>query len=225
MDEITMYTALRPQAPGNAGELTGAVRQRVAGEFGPPPRRGRRVPGRGRPGRRRLLLAAGAVAAAAAAAIAIVQAAGPERGTGQFVTAAWVVRHNANGTVKVTLKQARDAAGLQRALRADGIPAYVRIGPWASKPSQPLTAWPAEECVQRGGGPPVPRKVVEDVFPFPAGGGPDQGYAVTIRPSAIPEGDSILIQVVWTQGNSLFGISVGDLVMSTTNPPACRPTR
>jgi hypothetical protein len=219
MDEITMYTALRPQAPGNAGELTGAVRQRVAGEFGPTARRTRRLPGR-----RRLLLAAGAIATAAAAAIAIVQTAGSERSTNQFVTAAWVVKHNPNGTVKVTLKQARDAAGLQRALRADGIPAYVRIGPWWWNPAKPLTAWPAEQCSQAGGGPPVARKVLEEVFPFPAGGGPDQGYALTIRPSAIPEGDSILIDVTWSPDRPIFGMDVGDLVMSTTKPPACRPT-
>jgi hypothetical protein len=48
MDEITMYAVLRPQAPGNAGELTGAVRQRLAGEFGTAPRRTRRLPGRRR---------------------------------------------------------------------------------------------------------------------------------------------------------------------------------
>ncbi|HEX5299150.1 MAG TPA: hypothetical protein VFW50_19370 [Streptosporangiaceae bacterium] len=61
--------------------------------------------------------------------------------------------------------------------------------------------------------PPVARKVVEEVFPFPAGGGPGQGYAVTIQPSAVPEGDSILIQVTRSPG----------MVMSTTRAPACRP--
>jgi hypothetical protein len=219
MDEITLYTALRPQAPDNAGELTGAVRQRLAGEFGPAERRARH-----RPGRRRLLVAAGAIAAAAAAAIAIVQA-GPGRDTGQVVTAAWVVKHNANGTVKITLKQAKDAAGLQRALRADGIPAYVRIGPWAWNPSQPFTAWSAQECDQAGGGPPVARKVLEEVFPFPAGGDPGQGYAETIRPSAIPAGDSILIQVTWSPDRPIFGMDIGAVVMSTTRPPACEPRR
>jgi hypothetical protein len=214
MDEITMYAALQP-ADGNEPSLD-AARQRLAREIA--------APARPRP-RRRVLLAAGAIAAAAAAAIAIVQVGGPGRNTSQFVTAAWVVKHNANGTIKVTLKQARDAAGLQRALRADGIAAYVRIGPWVSNPGGKVTAWPAQQCDQAGGGPPVPRKVVEEVFPFPAGGGPDQGYAVTIRPSAIPEGDSILIQVTWTQGNSLLGIDVEDMVMSTTKPPVCTPAR
>jgi hypothetical protein len=136
-----------------------------------------------------------------------------------------VVKHNANGTIKVTLKQARDAAGLQRALRADGITAYVRIAPWVSDPGGKVTAWPAEECDQARGGHPVPGKIVDAVFPFPAGGGPNEGYAVTIRPSAIPAGDAILIQVTWSQGQPGLGIDVEDQVMSTTKPPVCTPAR
>ncbi len=65
------------------------------------------------PGRRRLLLAAGAIAAATAAAI-VVPAVLPGRDAGSLVTAAWAVQHNPDGTVAVTFKQARDAAGLQR---------------------------------------------------------------------------------------------------------------
>jgi hypothetical protein len=215
MDEITMYAALQP-ADGSELPLD-AARQRLAREID--------TPARPRQRRRRVLLAAGAIAAAAAAAIAIAQAAGPERTTSRFVTAAWVVRHNANGTIKITLKQARDAAGLQRALRADGIAAYVRIGPWVSNPSGPVTAWPAEECGLVGGGPPVPRKVFEEIFPFPAGGDPDQGYAMTIRPSAIPKGDSIVIQVTWTQDDPTLGIDVEARVLSTTKPPVCTSAR
>jgi hypothetical protein len=218
MDEITMYTALRPEAPGNADELTEAARRRVARTLGIPAR-----PGRRRPARSRLLLAAGAIATATAATI-VVPAVLPGRDPGSLVTAAWAVQHNANGTVRVTMKQARDAAGLQRALRADGIAAYVRIMPWVSDPDEPLTAWPAENCGPAGG-PPVPRKIVEAVFPFPAGGDPDQGYAVTIRPSAIPKGNAILIEVTWSQGQPIFGIDIGDMVMGTTKPPVCTPAR
>ena len=105
-----------------------------------------------------------------------------------------------------------------------GIAAYVRIGPWVSDPDGPVTAWPAENCGPAGG-PAVPGKVVEAVFPFPAGGGPDHGYAVTIRPAAIPEGDAILIQVTWTQGQPELGIDVQDMVLGTTRPPVCTPAR
>jgi len=81
------------------------------------------------PGRRRLLLAAGAIAAAAAAAIAMPSVL-PGLGTGSLVTAAWAVQRNPDDTIEVTFKQARDVAGLQRYLRAHGVPAYVRFIPF-----------------------------------------------------------------------------------------------
>lgn len=226
MDEITMYTALRPQAPGNAGELTGAVRQRVAGEFGTPPRLDRLVPGRGRPGRRRVLLTAGAIAAAAAAAI-VVPAVLPGRDAGSLVTAAWAVQHDKNGTIEVTFKQARDAAGLQRALRAEGVPAYVRYIPWV--PTGNGDYRPARTCRPTGPGnlPGGQRNVaiLEGVFPFLAAGGAPRGDALTIRPSRIPAGDAILIEVAWFPGDGGFGENTGDQVLGNDNPPTCTPAR
>jgi hypothetical protein len=226
MDEITMYAALRPQAPGNAAELTGAVRQRLAGEFGPPPRRDRRVPGRGRPGRRRLLLAAGAITAAAATAI-VVPAVLPGRDAGSLVTAAWAVQHNQDGTVEVTFKQARDAIGLQRALRAEGVPAYVRYIPWVSTGNGHYR--PAQTCGQTGPGnlPGGQRNVaiLGEVFPFLAAGGAPRGDALTIRPAGIPKGDAILIEVARFPGDGGFGSNVGDAVLGNDDPPTCRPAR
>jgi hypothetical protein len=226
MDEITMYTALRPKAPGNAGELTRAVRQRLAGEFGPPPRRDRRVPGRRRPGRRRLLLAAGAITAAAAAAI-VVPAVLPDQGSGSLVTAAWAVQHNQDGTIEVTVKQARDATGLQRALRAEGVPAYVRYIPWVSTGNGHYR--PAQNCGQTGPGN-LPGgaanvTILEEVFPFLAAGGAPRGAALTIRPSRIPKGDAIMIEVTWFPGDGGFGTNVGDAVLGNDNPPTCTPAR
>jgi hypothetical protein len=43
----------------------------------------------------------------------------------QIRLAAWTVTRQADGTIKITFRQATDAAGLQRTLRADGIPASV----------------------------------------------------------------------------------------------------
>jgi hypothetical protein len=226
MDEITMYAALRPQAPGNAGELTGAVRQRLAGEFGPPPRRDRRVPGRVRPGRRRLLLAAGAITAAAATAI-VVPAVLPGRDAGSLVTAAWAVQYNPDGTVKVTFKQAHDVAGLQRYLRAHHVPAYVRFIPFVRAPAGDYRR--AENCGPTGPGnlPGGQRNVtiLEEVFPFLAAGGAPAGDALTIRPSRIPAGDSILIEVSWDPGDGRIGNNVGDQVLGNDNPPTCTPAR
>ena len=227
MDEITMYTALRPQAPGNAGELTGAARQRLADEFGKPHRPGRRVLGRPVPGRRRLLLlAAGAIAVATAATI-VVPAVLPGRDAGSLVTAAWAVQHNQDGTVTVTFKQARDAAGLQRYLRTHDVPAYVRFIPFVRAPAGDYRR--AQVCGPTGPGnlPGGQRNVtiLEEVFPFLAAGGAPAGDALTIRPSRIPAGDSILIEVSWFPGDGRLGGNVGDRVLGNDNPPTCTPAR
>ena len=180
----------------------------------------------GRPGRRRLLLAAGASAAAAAAAI-VVPAVLPGRDAGSLVTAAWAVQHNQDGTVTVTFKQARDAAGLQRYLRTHDVPAYVRFIPFVRAPAGDYRR--AQVCGPTGPGnlPGGQRNVtiLEDVFPFLAAGGAPAGDALTIRPSRIPAGDSILIEVSWFPGDGRLGENVGDQVLGNDNPPTCTPAR
>ena len=78
--------------------------------------------------RRRVPVLAAALAVAAGAAVGVAaltpaqhQASGPP-GT---QLAAWTVVKRADGTVSVTLRQLRDPGGLQRRLRADGVPATV----------------------------------------------------------------------------------------------------
>ncbi len=71
----------------------------------------------------------------------------------------------------------------------------------------------------------MPGKVVEAAFPFPAGGAPNQGYALTIDPAAVPAGDAVLIQVTWGGQDGGFGIDVQDTVMGTSQPPVCVPQR
>ena len=89
------------------------------------------IVGRGRAlrARRRLPgLAAGALAVAAAAVLAVTalvpagHRAGPQP---PAQLAAWTVTKQANGTITVTVRQLRDPQGLQRKLRADGVPASV----------------------------------------------------------------------------------------------------
>ena len=67
-----------------------------------------------------------AAAAAAACAAIVAPALVPAGSPGAFVTAAWAVQPNPDGTVTVSIKEFRDPAALQRDLRADGIPAIVR---------------------------------------------------------------------------------------------------
>lgn len=84
---------------------------------------------RGRRVRRRLIsgmtgtlaLAAGAVVAVTALLPASHQPSHPA----QAQLAAWTVAKQADGTVLVKIRQFRDPAGLQRRLRADGVPASI----------------------------------------------------------------------------------------------------
>ena len=137
MDEISMFTELRPAPPADADAdaIRAAVRGRVTNvlsEADPAAHRGRprarRSPASPRrsPVRRRVLIGGGLVAAATAAAIA-VPAWLPGAG-GTVVAKAWAVERNSDGTVTVTVSQQfNDPAGLQRALAADGITAFVAV--------------------------------------------------------------------------------------------------
>ena len=79
--------------------------------------------------RRRIPGIAGALAGAAAAALAVaalLPGGGHQAGRPlPAQLAAWTVVRHADGTVVVTVRQLRDPAGLQRTLRADGVPTTV----------------------------------------------------------------------------------------------------
>ncbi len=89
------------------------------------------IVGRGRTlrARRRLPgVAAGALAVAAVAVLAVtaLQPTGHQAGPQPPVhLTAWTVTKQADGTITVTVRQLRDPQGLQRTLRADGVPASV----------------------------------------------------------------------------------------------------
>src|SRR2546423_15257539 len=77
--------------------------------------------------RRRISVLAGALAVTAGAAVALVTLL-PGHQPNSPVTAqlaAWTVTKQANGNISVTIRELRDPAGLQRTLRADGLPASV----------------------------------------------------------------------------------------------------
>jgi hypothetical protein len=77
--------------------------------------------------RRRIPAMAAALAIVAAAAIAVTTLLPGHQPSGPVTVqlAAWTVVKQADGTVYVTIRELRDPAGLQRTLRADGIPASV----------------------------------------------------------------------------------------------------
>jgi hypothetical protein len=111
----------------NDQELMTAVKQSVSGAHMHVP--AEQIVSRSRAirARRRTSVAAGALAVAAGAALAVTALVPSGRASHQPTAqlAAWTVTKQANGDIHVTLRQLRDPAGLQRTLRADGVPATV----------------------------------------------------------------------------------------------------
>lgn len=99
--------------------------------------------------------------------------------------AAWTVVKQADGTVLVKIREFRDPAGLQRKLRADGIPASVKFnparlvgkGPWA------IVRFKGNPCREYSGGEGTAQNVVTGGSPFTVG--------MHIHPSAIPDGAGV----------------------------------
>jgi hypothetical protein len=120
----------------NDSQLSAMVRESVTGIHSATPvaqiiRRGRAVRAR-----RRIPAVAGALAVAAATALAVtallpsghpglLSPGHPGRHPAGVRLAAWTVTRHANGDIDVTINQLKDPAGLQAALRADGLPVTV----------------------------------------------------------------------------------------------------
>jgi len=131
-------------------------------------RRGRAVRAR-----RRSLGLAGAVAVAAGAAVAVT-ALLPVGHPADAQLAAWTVSRQANGTIYVTIRELRHAAGLQDTLRADGVPASVTFG---SEPNPSCQEYPGKWDLSTSG--------IQG-----SGGTP---YILAIDPSALPNGAGVQI--------------------------------
>jgi hypothetical protein len=148
---------------------------------------------------RYVLAGAGGLAAALAAVVLF--------GSGGGTEPAYAVTPRADGSVSVRISSLSDAAGLQRALRAAGVPAVVRYGTGAGTgcPAGPVDTATADDAgtVQHrdtnGGGPSLDS----------AGAGPAPGTArtkvtvgvaqradgttFTINAHAVPSGDTLYI--------------------------------
>jgi hypothetical protein len=122
--------------------------------------------------RRRIPGIAGAVAGAAAAALAVaalLPAGHQANRQPPMQLAAWTVVKHADGTVVVTVRQLRDPAGLQRTLRADGVPASVTFFGHEPRACRNYRLAPA---------------LLHKIFSF------NQPHLV-IHPSALPDGTGI----------------------------------
>ncbi len=139
-------------------------------------RRGRAVRAR-----RRVPGAAGAlgVAAAAAFAVSVALPASHPASEARAQLAAWTVARQGDGSIQVTIRQLRDPAGLQRTLRADGVPASVTF---TGQQNPACQGYP-------GGGSQSQRRQLLGSVASPAAG----RDVMVIHPSALPSGGGLQI--------------------------------
>ena len=235
MDEISMFAELRPAPPADADAdaIRAVVRGRVASVLseadpaahGRRPRARRSSAGpRRSPVRSRVLMGGGLVAAAAAAAIA-VPALLP--GAGNTVMAkAWAVERNSDGTVTVAVSQQfSDPAGLQRALAADGITAFVTLhreitgenagGGYAYDECDYHNLDYAPQAVQNA-------VVAEEKNTVSPSSSAIVWPTLIIHPAAMPEGSALLIAAWRSPDGSALGAMI-PTVLRTDKPPVCTP--
>ena len=115
---------------------------------------------------------AGALAGAAAVALAVAALLPGGHQAGRPLPAqlaAWTVVRHADGTVVVTVRQLRDPAGLQRTLRADGVPATVTF---SSHEPRACRNYPLDSAL------------MNRVFSF-------NQPPLVIHPSALPDGTGV----------------------------------
>ena len=133
-----------------------------------------------------------AITVAAAMALALTSspaAPGHRGGQGGVTLAAWSVVKEPHGLLKVTIRQLRDPAGLERTLRADGVPANVRFVHHFFQPSN-------SNDVPKGCLPPhlssqAIAKVDEKLIPNVT---VPEADAAIIRPSALPHGVGLYLK-------------------------------
>ncbi len=167
----------------NDQELITAVKQSVSGVHMRVPaeqivRRSRAIRSR-----RRIPAVAGALAVAAGAALAVTSTLVPSGQASHQPAAqlaAWTVTKQANGDIKVTIRELRDPVGLQRTLRTDGVPASVTF---AGQQNPACQGYPA------GGSQSQRRHLLGSVVTLPASG----AYVMVIHPSALPSGAGLQI--------------------------------
>jgi hypothetical protein len=156
--------------------------------------------------RRRVRAITGAVAAVAAASALVAVAALPGSRPAPVNLTAWTVITQPSGTVAVTIRDLRDPAGLQRALRAHGVPAIVRFYPPGSPMPGCVTSVPSRLATIEG-----------RVFVQPPAASHGR-YLLFIDPAAVPRTDKIAIEAV--RGN---GFSIGLVTQTGHCPPGSRP--
>lgn len=173
--------------------------------------------------RRRIPALAGAlgVVAGAALAVTMVLSAGhqPARpGHAQLV--AWTVAKQTDGTIRVTIRELRDPAGLQARLRADAVPAKVVFLQHSFVPTTSPSAIPRPCRAPHMSGK-ANATLQGKIMPFPGAFGLSPSSVVlVIRPSAIPRGIGLFVEAFAANpgsSGSVFDMTT-DLVVAS---PQC----
>jgi hypothetical protein len=130
------------------------------------------------------LIGVAAVAVATAVALDLTPGSPAAPGQGKVTLAAWSVVKERHGLLKVTIRQLRDPAGLERTLRADGVPANVRFvhrffqaSSSVHLPKGCLAPRMSSQAIAK-----VDEKLIPSNVPVPS------SDAVIFRPSALPRG-------------------------------------
>jgi len=163
-------------------------------------RRGRAVRARRRRG-----LAGAAAAAAAVLVVVLTQQPGtgtrPSPAPGTRL-AAWTVTEKPPGIIEIKIRELKDPAGLQRELRSDGVPAFVRFQ------NQNLP-----DCLHYPMPPARAQKLSQRIFPEPDNAQTADNVAMVIDATAIPAGVGLWIEFIPPQthneGNGQSFVSFG----------------
>jgi hypothetical protein len=161
--------------------------------------------------RRRIPGVTGVLALAAGAAVAVSVALVPASNTAghqpshpvHAQLAAWTVTKQADGTILVKLREFRDRAGLQRRLRADGVPASVIFVEAGKIPANPNRI-PGNPCRQFNGdgNNKNSRRLLKVAYlADPKAPDPFQG-GVVIHPSALPRHVGLQLYITRNLGYS-----------------------
>lgn len=177
----------------NDDQLTTAVRQSVGGVHMDVPAEDIISRARAIRSRRQIPAAAAALTVAAGAALAVMSLAAPGHPAPARLTA-WTVAKKPGGAVRVTIRELRDPAGLQRRLRADGIPAIIRFD---SNP--PLPSQLPRPCQYYRVPPRQIARLTLRIFPQSANASGQTAF--TIDPSVIPAPVGLWINVIPPTGH------------------------
>lgn len=185
----------------NDNELVTAVRESFTGIHTTTPVEQIVSRGRAVRARRRIPALAGALAVVAGAALAVTSLLpGPHQASPQPTAqlAAWTVTRQADGAIRVTIRELINPAGLQSKLRADGVPASVTL---TGQQNPSCRRYPASPALLDG----VLSQTFE-VLPASRQGPPTNmpGKALSlvvvmlIHPSALPSGTGVQLATAFT---------------------------